>query len=459
MKRAGENTDSDYSEMAKIGHFFLPEAPPSGFITPNAKVSYPVDLQIENPLLIERGMGRGARTGSEDPIDLLRKMLSEHGGGDRFRNSMERRGHDSVILRGSDDAGMGGADQYITFSDQQITPRYADGGSFGVQLQRETPAGIDLTSAYGAIPSGSLDGAGDISMPDTPNGLNVGMIEDAMLGAGRSGAPMGGSATSWASLGPAVQKLLAQLQDQPARGPDDSGERFWRQYKSAGYRMPQAQPLADGGTPRQPRGAMVDAIARMMIERMRGSPESYAVDYDRGEIPNTRDQNVRGTAGRGGVQNEVRMRDAMIPRGEWSDRPEDRWRQPTYRAMHGQGPDFEDEWGMADGGRFAPGGEVRPGSYVIPSDVMAAAGNGDNETGGRRLGARLVRGPGDGRSDDVAAHSGGQPLRLSNGEGVVPPERVRAHGGADALDRKVLSERRKYKQRLGAFGRPRGAAR
>lgn len=59
----------------------------------------------------------------------------EHGGADKFRSALERKGYDGIIIRGSEDAGFEGLDQMIAFNPDQIRWRFggetgmADGGS------------------------------------------------------------------------------------------------------------------------------------------------------------------------------------------------------------------------------------------------------------------------------------------------------------------------------------------
>lgn len=83
---------------------------------------------------------------------------------------------------------------------------------------------------------------------------------------------------------------------------------------------------------------------------------------------------------------------------------------------------------MGRGGRrFAEGGvvEMESGGFVIPADVVSMAGGGSTDAGlaalAQRIGARPIKGAGDGQSDDIPATIDGKPVaRVANGEAYVP---------------------------------------
>ena len=99
----------------------------------------------------------------------------------------------------------------------------------------------------------------------------------------------------------------------------------------------------------------------------------------------------------------------------------------TYNAAQG---------GLMPG--YAQGGPVQmeAGGFVMTKRAVDGAGG---PQGIRSLvpGARMIRGPGTGTSDDVPAviqgRSGTTPARLSNGEAYVPRQQVQEQGGAKRL--------------------------
>ena len=92
---------------------------------------------------------------------------------------------------------------------------------------------------------------------------------------------------------------------------------------------------------------------------------------------------------------------------------------------------------MADGGMaYAAGGELKEGGFVIPADVVSHLGNGSTDAGldvlAKKLGARPIKGKGDGMSDSIPTTiEGRQPARVADGEAYVPPEVVARFGGAN----------------------------
>jgi hypothetical protein len=90
--------------------------------------------------------------------------------------------------------------------------------------------------------------------------------------------------------------------------------------------------------------------------------------------------------------------------------------------------------GMADGGEVA----MESGGFVIPADVVSMAGGGSTDAGlgalAKTMGARPIKGAGDGQSDDIPATVDGQPVaRVANGEAYVPRDKVDRLGGAKKL--------------------------
>jgi hypothetical protein len=90
--------------------------------------------------------------------------------------------------------------------------------------------------------------------------------------------------------------------------------------------------------------------------------------------------------------------------------------------------------GLKAGGLAGLGrGGLRDGAFIVPADVVAHLGNGSNDAGqkilARGLGARPIKGKGDGMSDSIATSiEGRQPARVADGEAYIPPEVVKKVG-------------------------------
>jgi hypothetical protein len=93
--------------------------------------------------------------------------------------------------------------------------------------------------------------------------------------------------------------------------------------------------------------------------------------------------------------------------------------------------------GMANGGQvhgFSAGGvNMQDGGFVVPADTVSHFGNGSTDAGlkllSSRLGAKPIKGRGDGMSDSISAMiNGKQPARIADGEAYVPPEMVKKIG-------------------------------
>jgi riboflavin biosynthesis pyrimidine reductase len=86
---------------------------------------------------------------------------------------------------------------------------------------------------------------------------------------------------------------------------------------------------------------------------------------------------------------------------------------------------------MAAGG-IARGG-LKDGAFIVSADVVSHLGNGSNDAGqkllARGLGARPIKGKGDGMSDSIPTSiEGKQPARVADGEAYIPPEVVKKVG-------------------------------
>jgi hypothetical protein len=108
--------------------------------------------------------------------------------------------------------------------------------------------------------------------------------------------------------------------------------------------------------------------------------------------------------------------------------------------------------GMATGG-IAAAPRLKEGAFVVPADVVSHIGNGSTDAGlqtlGKHIGAKPIKGPGDGMSDSIATKIGQrQPARVADGEAVVEPEVVKkiGKGSADKGAKKLYSMMDKVRQ-------------
>ena len=87
-------------------------------------------------------------------------------------------------------------------------------------------------------------------------------------------------------------------------------------------------------------------------------------------------------------------------------------------------------------------GTRAPSAMTRLGDIPTAAGGGLSSLGGYSDGGRMLKGPGDGMSDNIPATIGGkQPARLADGEFVVPADVVShlGNGSTDAGAKKLYS--------------------
>ena len=92
----------------------------------------------------------------------------------------------------------------------------------------------------------------------------------------------------------------------------------------------------------------------------------------------------------------------------------------------------QDEYAMGGLTAFNSGG-LQDGGFVVPADVVAHLGNGSTAAGykvlAKGLGARPIKGKGDGMSDSIPTTiDGKQPARVADGEVYVPAEKVKEVG-------------------------------
>jgi hypothetical protein len=104
------------------------------------------------------------------------------------------------------------------------------------------------------------------------------------------------------------------------------------------------------------------------------------------------------------------------------------------------GPKQDGIIGLAAGGIAGLGkGGLRDGAFIVPADVVAHLGNGSNDAGqkllARGLGARPIKGKGDGMSDSIPTSiEGKQPAKVADGEAYIPPEVVKKVGSKRLYD-------------------------
>lgn len=117
----------------------------------------------------------------------------------------------------------------------------------------------------------------------------------------------------------------------------------------------------------------------------------------------------------------------VAPAGAGSDYAGERmWFQPTFNALPVQE--------LAEGGAV----ELEKGGFVVPADVVSALGNGSSSAGlellAKHIGARPIKGPGDGMSDSIPTSiEGSQKAAIARDEAYVPREKVQAVGGSKRL--------------------------
>jgi len=101
--------------------------------------------------------------------------------------------------------------------------------------------------------------------------------------------------------------------------------------------------------------------------------------------------------------------------------------------------------------------DVPTQSYVIPADVVSAAGQGNTQAGYealQRTFGKLSRRRSIPRPSRMA-DGGLVPIAASHGEFIVDPETVEAMGGPDVLDRFVKQVRADYRKHLAKLPGPR----
>ncbi len=107
------------------------------------------------------------------------------------------------------------------------------------------------------------------------------------------------------------------------------------------------------------------------------------------------------------------------------------------KVKNGNMRSFDDEYGQdeyAMGGLTAfNSGGLQDGGFVLPADVVAHFGNGSTTAGqkilAKGLGARPIKGRGDGMSDSIPTTiEGKQPARVADGEAYIPAEKVKEVG-------------------------------
>jgi hypothetical protein len=98
--------------------------------------------------------------------------------------------------------------------------------------------------------------------------------------------------------------------------------------------------------------------------------------------------------------------------------------------------------GRADAVKLA----VPEGAHVIPADVVAALGDGNNAAGQRVLSHMFPA--------KLAAGGATVPIMASDGEFVVSPEAVKQAGGHEVLNHFIMHTRSTYAQKLNKLPGP-----
>jgi len=105
---------------------------------------------------------------------------------------------------------------------------------------------------------------------------------------------------------------------------------------------------------------------------------------------------------------------------------------PDYNMEVNRNAGFSDDFYGGGLTAFNSGG-LQDGGFVLPADVVAHLGNGSTAAGqkilAKGLGARPIKGHGDGMSDSIPTTiEGKQPARVADGEAYVPAEKVKEVG-------------------------------
>jgi hypothetical protein len=110
---------------------------------------------------------------------------------------------------------------------------------------------------------------------------------------------------------------------------------------------------------------------------------------------------------------------------------------PEYQAggklLRGPGDGMSDDIPAVIRGKGVQRAALADGEFVIPARIVSELGNGSTDAGlkllSSRLGAKPIKGRGDGMSDSISAMiNGKQPARIADGEAYVPPEMVKKIG-------------------------------
>jgi len=179
--------------------------------------------------------------------------------------------------------------------------------------------------------------------------------------------------------------------------------------------------------------AAAPAIGGMMTEGPQdpSKPQAHIrpFEYDAG----AQDVDFR-TGAPGEATSEIEyFRPRFSPKGVYKPGTEPAY--GSYAQGGGVEFDYPDNFqNYNDGGAvaFAQGG-LENGGFVVPADVVSHLGNGSNEAGqeilSKGLGAKPIRGDGDGMSDSIKTKiDGGQDARVADGEAYIPAEVVKKVG-------------------------------
>lgn len=311
-------------------------------------------------------------------------------------------------------AGLVGAAQYARTGD--INKGLAAGlGAYGGAGVGEGLIGAGGAAKAAAVPSTPLPGLGGGPVPATPAALPASVADTSKFVTAPPGLPgLGGGAVppTPAPLPASVEDPVKFAMNIPTKVPPTPPPTTMQNLQSMGTGLGKSTESAkafgnfvgDTKYPLMASGLSTAAgmgafDAPKMPEPEKGSLRPY--EYSSG---------YTGGAG-------------DYPSGYTGER---RYFNPTLTALPVQP--------LAAGGST----DLESGGFVVPADVVSALGNGSSSAGlellAKRIGARPIKGPGDGMSDSIPTSiEGKQKAAVARDEAYVPRENVKRAGGAKKL--------------------------
>lgn len=275
-----------------------------------------------------------------------------------------------------------------------------------------------------AAPSAGAEAGSQYALSSAPAG--EGLVAPA------AGAPAAASSTGQGLVAPQGATLGAPAQPTGIAGLESAGRGIGQLTDKGGLAKLEAT-MADQPGVMSPKTHLMMAAAPMMVTDPQAPAQSK---IDPGTIrPYTMSRKYNDPGSDlGGSSSERRWYDDSYTAGT------------PYKAGYADGGttayadggspnnSFTDT-GLYDG--YAAGG-LAAGGFVVPADVVSALGNGSSSAGlevlQARLGAKPIKGPGDGMSDSIPTTIGGtQPARVARDEAYLTPEQVKKAGGSKRL--------------------------